>query len=207
MNAKIEKTLDILKPVADYAADWVKAGEEYLAPSAVILSGIRRSLQLDTYSCGHQSCQMILQYFDKAGSIEDLKMAIGPDKDGTTESELLGYLRKMGLGVKSIPGGTIADIRHAIDSSSPLLARTVDEYNHWFVIYGYSDSCIWVLDPSLKNHLLCGVPKADFSRYWSGWCAAIYKKQRTYDNITLSKSGIAIAGLSISVKPQRYNII
>jgi ABC-type bacteriocin/lantibiotic exporter with double-glycine peptidase domain len=160
---------------------------------------MRRSLQLDTYSCGLQSCHIILDYYGKAGAVENLRIELGTDEEGTGEDEILEHFRKSGLAVNVIPKGTLADIRHAIDSGAPILAYTVKQYEHWFVIYGYSESRIYVLDPSLKKLVRCSMSKADFSRYWPGWLAAVYEKDSRYTDLTLSQNGGG-AGLSISVK-------
>jgi ABC-type bacteriocin/lantibiotic exporter with double-glycine peptidase domain len=191
MSSEIDRFLNragaLLKPAADHVADWVKSGEEYLDPSAVTVDGIKRSLQLDKYSCGAQSCYMILDYFGKAGSIENVKKALGTTEDGTGEDEILELLREKRLVVKVIPRGTIKDICHAIDSSAPMLAYTVKKHDHWFVIYGYSDSRIYMLDPSLKKSILCSKSKEEFERYWSGWCAVVNKNGKVPARRTKSK--------------------
>ena len=90
MSSEIDRFLNragaLLKPAADHVADWVKSGEEYLDPSAVTVDGIKRSLQLDKYSCGAQSCYMILDYFGKAGSIENVKKALAACRTLTVTS-------------------------------------------------------------------------------------------------------------------------
>ncbi len=57
------------------AMDLVKTGEQRLQskldPGAVTLVGWRPSMQPDRYSCGAQSCFMILRYFGKARSVEN----------------------------------------------------------------------------------------------------------------------------------------
>ncbi len=175
MNSEIEKYLNRLKPVADCVAEWSRQGEEYLDSSAVTIDGIKRSLQLDEYTCGAQSCYMILRYYGKVRSIENVKKVLGTTEEGTGEDEILELFRGKRLDVKIIPKATIEDIRHAVDSSTPMLAYTVKKYDHWFVIYGYSDSRIYMLDPSLKKLVRCSMSKKDFKRYWSGWCAVVYK--------------------------------
>lgn len=203
MSSEIERFLNLagplFKPAADYIANGLRAAEEHLDPSAVILTAMRRSLQLDTYSCGLQSCHIILDYYGKAGAPGDLKRQLGTDEEGTGEDEILGHFRKTGLAVNVIPKGTLADIRHAIDSGAPMLACTIKKYDHSFVIYGYSESRIYMLDPSLKKLVRCSMLKKDFSRYWSGWLAAVYEKDSRYTDLTLSQNGGG-AGLSISVK-------
>ena len=168
----------MIKKLCDMAANKARQIEENFDSSAVIVEGIDRSLQLDRYSCGVQSCYMILRFYGKVRSIEKLERDLGTDEDGTGEEEILNLFREKELRVRINPCGTIKDICRAVDSSAPMLASTINKHNHWFVIYGYSDSRIYILDPSLKKSLLCSMPRKDFRRYWSGWCAAVYGNRK-----------------------------
>jgi predicted double-glycine peptidase len=68
----------------------------------------------------------------------------------------------------------ICDLKNAIDKSHPVLISN----NKWFqysVVYGYSDSHYFVMNPSLGDmgSLSCAVSKKKFKRMWDGWALEI----------------------------------
>jgi len=113
---------------------------------------------------------MVLQYFGKARSIEAVTNALGTSEgSGTKETAMKRLLRSRGLRISKVQG--IRGIERAIQNEWPVIAwmynSALDE-DHWLVVYGYTRSHIWVLDPSPRKTLGIQVSRAVFNRRWSG---------------------------------------
>jgi len=68
--------------------------------SAKIIRGMKRSIQLDNYSCGAHCTYMILNYYNKKMSLGKIIKQLKTDKNGTSEESIFGLFRKNGLTVK-----------------------------------------------------------------------------------------------------------
>jgi ABC-type bacteriocin/lantibiotic exporter with double-glycine peptidase domain len=163
--------LKTIKQSVDAVANIVKAIEE-LEPTAKVLPNIERSLQLDWYSCGAQSVFMILRFFGKRCSVERVKNQLQTDWSGTGLPDIKRLFRKYGLYYQVIAKARISDLRHAIDSGLPALISTLDG-GHWSVVYGYSQSHVYVCDPSLMINAFCRVPIKRFKSQWDNWAMII----------------------------------
>jgi ABC-type bacteriocin/lantibiotic exporter with double-glycine peptidase domain len=162
----------MLKNFFDTICNAIKDVEEFLSPSAVVIPGIKRSVQLDGYSCGAQCAYVILKYYGKARSIDATKKALGTTKEGTDTGPILRLLRKRGLRVSIKKDATLRNIYEAIDNQWPILI-SVDDGDHWVVIYGYSEDGIYILDPALKS-LLCEWSAEEFGGRWDeAWVGVV----------------------------------
>ncbi len=157
--------------LVDIVFNILKDIEEYFYPDAVLIPGIKKSVQLDAYSCGAQCAYVILDYYDKSNSIDAVIKELGTNKEGTDTEPILKLFIKNGLNVYVNEKAKLTDIYSAIDNNYPILI-SVDEGEHWVVIYGYSDENIFVLDPSIKSPF-CAWSKKKFRECWDNWIAVI----------------------------------
>jgi ABC-type bacteriocin/lantibiotic exporter with double-glycine peptidase domain len=134
---------------------------------------MKRSVQLDSYSCGAQSVYMILNYYDKDKTLNEIKESLNTtESDGTDTKQILNYLMKNGLDVQVNDNGTISSIQAAIGNGYPALI-TVDDGDHWVVVYGYSNDGIFVVDSS-RSRFLNQWGYGEFIKRWDeNWIAVI----------------------------------
>ena len=163
----------MLKNFFDTVYNKMKNVEEFFSPNAVVIPGIKRSVQLDGYSCGAQCAYAILKYFGKARSIKAVIKALGTSiEQGTDTGPILRLLRERGLRVSVNKNAKLRNIYEAIDKQCPILI-SVDDGDHWVVIYGYSDDAIYILDPALRS-LLCKWSVVEFGGRWDeAWIAVV----------------------------------
>ncbi len=163
----------IFKRIFDIAFNWLKNIEENLDDNIACLNGIKRSVQLDKYSCGAQSASVILDYFDKTKPIDKVKQLLGTTKkDGTDTDPILNLFKQNNLNVDVNEKAELNDIYESVDEGNPILISVYDG-EHWIVVYGYSDDSIYVLDPSIKQYS-CRLSKNEFNERWDeNWIAVI----------------------------------
>lgn len=143
--------------------------EEYTDRSGVILSGMERSFQVDLYSCGAQSVYMILRYYGKARSIEAVKRALRTNfDDGTDEEEIIRVFRQRKLKPVPFKRGSLRKLDKAIDKGYPILIWWNRKWDHYSVVYGYSEHHIWVLDPVIFNSFRPKRSREWFASHWTG---------------------------------------
>ncbi len=162
----------IIKNIVDFVYNCVKDIEEVLSADSVVLK-MKRSIQLDAYSCGAQCVYMILNYYNKDKTLNEIKESLNTtETDGTDTKQLLNYLVKNGLDVQINEKSTISFIQAAIGNGHPLLI-TVDDGDHWAVVYGYSDDGIFVLDSS-RSRFLNQWGYGEFIKRWDeNWVGVI----------------------------------
>jgi predicted double-glycine peptidase len=163
--------LKVAKVIVDAIVNAAKLIEDQ-DPSAVVLKGVRRSIQLDRHSCGLQCVRTILHYHGKNLPIYRLEHLLDTDGDGTSTGAIRRVLRQRGLTTKIVANARLRDLRWAIDQGHPALVST-EEGEHWAVVYGYSTRHIFVGDPSLRAGLRCRMPVARFRRQWDRWMMAV----------------------------------
>ena len=145
---------ECLKPLADTIIGPFDGIEKWFDPDCTCLEGFTRSLQLDDYSCGAQCAFMILRFFGKARSIQNVTRQLGTDTDGTSQYQIKGLLERRGLRVKRIRAPKLKHLREAIDDNRPVLVSM--DTDHWAVVCGYSRGAIYIADPSLLPLLSAG---------------------------------------------------
>jgi ABC-type bacteriocin/lantibiotic exporter with double-glycine peptidase domain len=165
----------IIKNIVDFVYNCIKEIEEILSADSVVLK-MKRSVQLDSYSCGAQSVYMILNYYNKDKTLNEIKESLNTNEtDGTDTKQLLNYLISNGLDVKINGKCAISSIQAAIGSGYPVLI-TVDDGDHWAVVYGYSNDGIFVLDSS-RNRFLNQWGYGEFIKRWDdNWIAVVKEK-------------------------------
>jgi ABC-type bacteriocin/lantibiotic exporter with double-glycine peptidase domain len=160
-----------VKDLAESATNVVKWFEDQ-DPSATILRGVRRSLQFDGYSCGVHSANVILGYFGRCLSIDQIEHKLRTDDEGTSITPIRQLLNSRGLRTTIRANATIRDIKRAIDFGHPVLVSLCNG-EHWAVVYGYSKRAIYVADSSITKNLWCRVSMARFLRQWDMWMMAV----------------------------------
>ena len=165
----------IIKNIVDFVYNCIKDIEEVLSADSVVLK-MKRSIQLDNYSCGAQCVYTILNYFNKDKTLNEIKESLGTtETDGTGTKQILNYLIRNGLDVQIYEKATISSIQDAIENGYPMLI-TVDDGDHWVVVYGYSDDGIFVLDSSRKRFLNQWGYGEFIKRWDENWIAVVKEK-------------------------------
>lgn len=164
----------ILKNLLDGIGNVARRISEFsLDDSARYLEGMRRSFQLDSYSCGVQATYSILKYYGKNISFERLREELGVEDRGyASELAIYKLLRKKRLKISLRKKATFQTIYEAIDDYEAPILTTTYNYEHWVVIYGYSKDHFLVIDslPSFVKR-----DKKAFRKYWDKWGAIVYE--------------------------------
>jgi ABC-type bacteriocin/lantibiotic exporter with double-glycine peptidase domain len=164
----------VKKSYVDLVFNFYKDIEERRSPDSVLLD-MKRSVQLDSYSCGAQCVYMILQYYKIHKTPAEILKGLNTSKrDGTDTEPILNFLKFNGLKALVNINTELSDIHSAINSMNPILI-SVDEGEHWVVIYGYNKDGFFILDPSRKEiKNFWGMKK--FMRRWDDKWTAVIKK-------------------------------
>ena len=81
----------IIKNIVDFVYNCIKDIEEVLSADSVVLN-MKRSIQLDNYSCGAQCVYMILNYFNRDKTLNEIKESLNTtETDGTDTKQILNY--------------------------------------------------------------------------------------------------------------------
>jgi hypothetical protein len=167
-----EDTL-MLQQVVDFLAALFADTETILHPDAVTLPNFPRSLQIDSYSCGAKSIYCILQYYGKQCTPESAEEALKTDINGTAASDIKRVFSRYHLNCRSLRKPGFRDLKIAIDDECPVLI-TLNDGEHYAVVYGYSDSHIFVSNPSLNmltgyGSIRCAITNSEFQKIWDKW--------------------------------------
>ena len=150
----------------------LKKLEEKSFSSAVVLQGFPRSIQLDGYSCGAKSVYTVLKYFGKNCTPRSVERQLGTTYEGTSQTDIKRVLKERNLSYHMIRRRTLKTLRDAIDNECPIFISLYDGW-HYSVVYGYSDSHIFVMNPSLDftsmGSIWNAVSKPVFRKIWDRW--------------------------------------
>lgn len=140
-------------------------------PSTAELNGLR--FQQQTFNnCGPASLSMVLSYFGRAETQQDIAAVIKPyneDKNVTAE-ELIAYAQSIGYNARVIEGGDINLLKAFVANGLPVIAeRWLPETSdgpigHFQVVMGYDQSQIHFFD-SLQGQNI----KEGFASFDEGW--------------------------------------
>lgn len=163
--------------------NWIKILEErYSDEKAEFISGIERSIQLDKYSCGAQTVYSILNYYNSSLSIDEIIKKLGVTKeDGVDTGPILNLLKEKNLKIEINDRAKLFHVKRAIRQGYPMII-TVDDWEHWCVIYGYSKKNIYILDSrfsSFKNKW----PREKFLKRWDDNWICIVKPEYEKESI------------------------
>ncbi len=168
--------MEIIKSLTDKLVKVPKYIEEILSDSTASYLDMNRYIQLDEYTCGVQATCAILDYYGKARSIKNVEKILKVHQRGyVSESAMFKLFRDRGLKISVRHNATLRTIKEAIDDYEAPLLTTIYDFEHWIVVYGYSQSSIFVLD-SLLEHRRVKWSKEDFKYCWDKWGAIVYEK-------------------------------
>lgn len=161
----------LVKSIVDWIAGRLQVIEERRSPGATVLA-VRRRVQLDRVSCGAQAAFMVLEYFHKARSIDAVTRALGTDEDGTGTMAIVRLFRRRGLKPRINAHADINDLATAIELGAPSLV-SMDDGEHWAVVYGYARGAVFLADPSIRRSLRVCVSTTAFYARWDRWAMVV----------------------------------
>jgi predicted double-glycine peptidase len=164
-----------MQKIGNSFGQFLQTAELYLHPDAVVLDGFARAFQFHRTWCGANSLYAILRYFGIHASVNNVARLANTDEDGTEVSNIKKVLRRYRLEYHSMRKPGLRDLKAAIDHGNPILISLYDDY-HYSVVYGYSRTHIFVMNPSILpkflggcGSLFCAVKKSDFREIWDYW--------------------------------------
>jgi ABC-type bacteriocin/lantibiotic exporter with double-glycine peptidase domain len=169
--------------IVDLAATTAARIEEASYPHAVILPNFPRGIKLDYQSCGVHCVLSILRFYKKRVSFNRLERLLRTDEYGTAVSDINRVIKRFGLESRTIRKPSLRNLKNAIDEGYPVLISTWNDL-HYEVVFGYSDSHIFVSNPSIDvtsdgvGRLSCAVPTREFRRAWDRWALEVRKTAR-----------------------------
>lgn len=167
--------MSLIKDVVEIVMSVPKVIEEITSDRGASYLEMDRSIQLDGYSCGVQSAYSILNYYGKARSINNVEKLLGAYERGyASEAAIYKLFRERNLKISKRSKATIKTIKESIDEYEAPMLTTIDETDHWIVVYGYSKSSIFVLD-SIVYRPFVKWSKKRFKKRWDNWGAIIFK--------------------------------
>jgi ABC-type bacteriocin/lantibiotic exporter with double-glycine peptidase domain len=126
-------------------------------------------VQAFEFDCGPKSLQLVLAYYGIDVREDELLQKLKTDNNGTRVGNMVDVARSYGFDVATRENTALADIRHYVDSKTPVIVlvqawadsymtlpqwRENNENGHYVVVVGYTGKSIHFEDP------------AHFSRTW-----------------------------------------
>jgi ABC-type bacteriocin/lantibiotic exporter with double-glycine peptidase domain len=146
--------------------------ERFYKGKGTYLKNCERSIQPDNLSCGVHAVNTILKYYNKNVATPDLIRLLGTNEDGTDTEPILNVLSGFNLNIEINETSSPKDIINSVRQGYPMLI-TIDDWEHWVVIYGYSDRGIFLLDSNRKN-FHCHWQYGQFLERWDdNWIAIV----------------------------------
>lgn len=115
-------------------------------------------VQMETVECGAACLSMILAYYGKWLSLEQLRTDCGVSRDGSNARCIVQAARRHGLDAH----GYRADISH-LEHMTPAIIHW--NYNHFVVFKGFDGGLAYINDPGIGS---IAVSMEDFNRSYTG---------------------------------------
>ncbi|MFA6302545.1 MAG: NHLP family bacteriocin export ABC transporter peptidase/permease/ATPase subunit [Legionella sp.] len=116
-------------------------------------------LQMEALECGAAALAIILAYYKRYVSLEELRHQCGVSRDGSKAINMLKAARSYGLKAQ----GAQTDMDGLSELTYPFIAFW--EFNHFIVVEGYNDRFIYINDPATG---LRAITYDEFSRGFTG---------------------------------------
>lgn len=108
--------------LVNWIYNFIKSSEEYISSSNNRnLKGIKRSIQLNGYTCGLHASYAILKYYNKNVSLEKVIKVLGTDENRTDTDPILETMRLYNLKVDVNEKADLPDIYIAINNNCPII--------------------------------------------------------------------------------------
>ena len=153
--------------------------------NSALLTGITRSVQKNLHECGVRCTYMVLKYFGKVRSYQELYEDMNTTKEGVGPGQIIRTIRSKGLMAGEFDNRGVDKLKKSIDMGAPVIAWLYREsdikkvkfgVNHWVVVYGYDRDNIWVMNPSPLAMRKC-LPVKSFNKKWSGGGIVVRRKK------------------------------
>ena len=116
-------------------------------------------LQMEAVECGAASLGMILSYHGKRVPLEELRVACGVTRDGSTAGNVVRAARAYGL----VANGYRRDVSDLVKLPLPFVIFW--QFNHFLVVEGFSKRGVHLNDPGTGRRL---VDDEEFDRSYTG---------------------------------------
>jgi ABC-type bacteriocin/lantibiotic exporter with double-glycine peptidase domain len=122
----------------------------------------KRSIQMDSYSCGAHATLMALHHFKQTDlTITDVKYMTQTDKQGTAEEPIISCLRSRGLTAFKLRRLTIPRMRVLLGRGHILITEV--DGDHYCVVHGIDDEFVYLADPATLRVVARQAPLREFA--------------------------------------------